>query len=166
MKKKFIYLMLLICIFSSTLAYGFVSMEPDPTPPSGMDDMTSTILGVIQWSGLAIATGMIIYIGIKYVMSAANEKAELKQSLINYVIGALVIICATSIATWCVQIFSGETGDSNAGDSNQPRPSYSASPTSTYSSQGNGNNNQGNGGSEQDPPKYEPDDFWVPVTRD
>ena len=111
MKKKFIYLSMIFVFFIlPSLVFGFVSMEPTPSIDDRLGNMGETILGVIQWSGFAIATGMIIYIGIKYTMAAANEKAELKQSLINYIIGAIVIICAVTIATWCYQIFKGDVG--------------------------------------------------------
>ena len=44
------------------------------------------ILGNIQWIGYAIAIGMLIYIGIKYTMASASEKADLKGYMIKFVI--------------------------------------------------------------------------------
>ena len=72
--------------------------------------MVSEILGTISWAGYAIALGMILYIGIKYMMSAANEKANLKQSVINYLIGAVVLFTATTIFTFCIEFFAEEAG--------------------------------------------------------
>lgn len=60
----------------------------------------SSIIGYIRWIGYAIAAGMIIYIGIKYVMSSADEKANLKGAMIKYLIGAVLIIGAVTIADW------------------------------------------------------------------
>ena len=58
------------------------------------------VLGAIQWIGYAFAIGMLIYIGIKYTMSAANEKADLKKGLINFIIGAVIIAGASTICGW------------------------------------------------------------------
>ena len=107
MKKMMIYLLIIVTMLilpNEVFAFGGIR-TPNPTPLAGTKSMVETILGVLQWAGFAIATGMIIYIGIKYTMSAANEKAELKQSVINYVIGAIVIGGAATIANWCYLAF-------------------------------------------------------------
>ena len=72
------------------------------TAPGEMGGAVVKILGAIQWVGYAFAVGMLIYIGIKYVMAAANEKADLKKGAINYVIGAIVIAGAAKICDWIV----------------------------------------------------------------
>jgi TRAP-type C4-dicarboxylate transport system permease small subunit len=69
----------------------------DPTIDPTMSDKVAQILGAIRWFGYAIALGMLLYIGIKYMMSAANEKADLKKGSINYVIGAVVVVAASTI---------------------------------------------------------------------
>ena len=53
---------------------------------------------------------MLIYIGIKYTMSAANEKADLKKGLINFVIGAVIIAGAATICGWLAS-FGSELGN-------------------------------------------------------
>ena len=53
---------------------------------------------------------MLIYIGIKYTMSAANEKADLKRGLINFVIGAVIIAGAATICGWLAE-FGKELGN-------------------------------------------------------
>ena len=69
---------------------------------AGADTSIKDVLGVIQWVGYAFAIGMLIYIGIKYMMSAANEKADLKKGLINYVIGAILIAATVTISGWII----------------------------------------------------------------
>lgn len=112
MKKKqlFLIIMMIILIIPNTI-FAFASElipEPKPWVPEDIATMASTILGVIQWAGYAIAVGMLLYIGIKYMMSAANEKANLKQVLINYFIGALIVAGVTTIFTGIVEFFTGE----------------------------------------------------------
>ena len=74
--------------------------EVTPNQPTGAGETVGTIVGMMQWVGYAIAVGMLVYIGIKYVMASADEKADLKQALIKYVIGAIIIVFATTIASW------------------------------------------------------------------
>ena len=64
------------------------------------DTVAGNILGAMQWVGYAIAVGMLIYIGIKYVMSAADERANLKGALVKYVIGAILIVAAVTVVGW------------------------------------------------------------------
>lgn len=57
------------------------------------------LLDAIAWFGYAIALGALIFLGIKYVMSGAQERASLKGKFIMYVIGiALIVLCATIAA--------------------------------------------------------------------
>ena len=67
---------------------------------SGATTFVEGLLGTIQFVGYAIAIGMLIYAGIRYVMAPANEKADLKSAMIKYVIGAILIAGASSIAGW------------------------------------------------------------------
>lgn len=96
---------MLATMMSAVFANNFPSINPDGTP-SGMKSAVSLVLGVIQWVGYAFAVGMLIYIGIKYAMSAANEKADLKKGLINFVIGAILIAAAATICGWVAQVGS------------------------------------------------------------
>lgn len=107
MKKMMIYLMIIVTILilpSAVLAFGGIG-DPNPTPLPGTETMVKTILDAIMWFGYAIALGMLIYIGVKYTMSAANEKAELKQTAINFIIGAIIIAGAVTICNWLIEFF-------------------------------------------------------------
>ena len=114
--KKFVSIlmtvtMLCMAMCSITLAApatgaGKVDSSFKPSADMG-DDATkfaNKILGFVQWAGYAIAVGMLIYVGIKYVMASANEKADLKNSLIKYVIGAVLIAGAATISQWIFNI--------------------------------------------------------------
>lgn len=116
MKKMIIYIMIIAMLIIPNIVFAFDpaigNPNDNPSVPDGIDDLALTILGVIQWCGYAIALGMLIYIGIKYTMASANEKADLKGASINYVIGAIVIAGAATICGWCIQIFDGSGGGS------------------------------------------------------
>ena len=108
MKKMMIYLMIIVTVMilpSPVFAFASAIHKPSATPLNGTESMVSTILGIIQWIGYAIAIGMLIYIGVKYTMSAANEKADLKSASINFVIGAIIIAGASAICGWIATTF-------------------------------------------------------------
>ena len=102
-------LAMLATMFSTVFALpgDLTSVDPKLEQGSGA---VSKILGAIQWIGYAFAIGMLIYIGIKYTMSAANEKADLKKGLINFVIGAVIIAGAATICGWLAS-FGSELGN-------------------------------------------------------
>lgn len=59
--------------------------------------LANTILGALTWLGVAIAIGMLIYLGIKYVTSSPDGKADLKGKLGVYILGLVLILGATGI---------------------------------------------------------------------
>jgi succinate dehydrogenase/fumarate reductase cytochrome b subunit len=119
--KKIFAIFLILSVIFSNVIYALDSAISDPngnpSVDSGISQMVNVILGAIQWIGYAIAIGMLIYVGIKYLMSSANEKATLKQDSINLLIGAIVIFAAVTICTWCVKFFKSAGGGGAAGGS-------------------------------------------------
>lgn len=131
MKKYIAILTTVALLLVPSLVFAFVSMEPSATPPDGTTKMVQTMLGAIQWIGYAIAIGMLIYIGIKYVTSAANEKAELKSASVNYIIGAIIIAGAVTICNWAVMFFQSANSDGNA-QGGAPTSSTGGTATGNY----------------------------------
>lgn len=101
--KKFISVLLTIAMMLSMVATVFAGDISIITPDAGaitgtkIETLTKNILGLVQWIAMAFAVGMLLYIAIKYMMSSANEKADLKKGLINYVIGAGLMFGVTAI---------------------------------------------------------------------
>lgn len=108
--KKFMRVYLtLVSLLSmiSSCAYAASSVEQ-------LRSKLPVIINGIAWIGYAVAFGMLIYIGIKYMLSSANEKATLKEGSINYVIGGVLIACASLIADIIASVANRGTA-SNAG---------------------------------------------------
>lgn len=77
------------------------------------------IINGIAWIGYGVSFGMLIYIGIKYMLSAANEKATLKQGAINYVIGGVLIACASFVANIVATVASQGSASDAGGFASQ-----------------------------------------------
>ena len=87
---------LMIC--SGTTVFALPSgLNVNANSATEFNGIGSTVLGYIQWFGYAMAVGMLLYIGIKYMMSSANDKADLKKGSVNYVIGAVIVAAAATI---------------------------------------------------------------------
>ncbi len=68
---------------------------------NGTNDILSiggNIAGIIQTVGTVVAVIILIVLGIKYMMGSAEEKAEYKKTMMPYVIGAVLIFAASTIA--------------------------------------------------------------------
>lgn len=56
------------------------------------------LVGILQTAGVVVAVVILLVLGIKYMMGSAEEKAEYKKSMLPYLIGALVLFGASTIA--------------------------------------------------------------------
>ena len=67
-------------------------------------NISNSILSILSWFAYAIALGSLIFFGIKYMMSGANEKANLKGMIPKYLIGIALIILCFAIASGVAEI--------------------------------------------------------------
>lgn len=102
-KRVLIVLIVLICISTISLAdkytpSKFGSAVGNASVDTGeIKDIGGEIVGIIQVVGTAVSVGTIIFIGIKYVLGSAEEKASYKKSLLPYLVGAVLIFGATNL---------------------------------------------------------------------
>lgn len=60
-------------------------------------DIIKQVLTAIRVFAAGLAIIMITVMGIKYMMAAPTEKAEVKTKLINFIIGIALVVAATTI---------------------------------------------------------------------
>ena len=72
-----------------------------PKQPDGIKAVT--LIGTVKWIGYIVGIGMFIWVGIKYLLSGAGEKAKAKETLIPLLIGAILVTSGTAIT---VAVFS------------------------------------------------------------
>lgn len=64
------------------------------------------IVGALQIVGIFVAVAMTMVVGIKYMISSTEKRAEYKKTAICYLVGALLIFGTTGIIKWLWEIFN------------------------------------------------------------
>ena len=138
---------MLICASIHSMVYATDSIlgeysEVTPDLGEGREDIepaVSEVLGYVQFIGYAIALGMILYIGIKYMMSVAQERANLKKGAFAYIFGAILLAGATTILPIIIGVGTGKNSNNTPNTSGVPSIGYRAEfeatglPESNYS---------------------------------
>lgn len=69
--------------------------NPDINTPT--KKIMGTAINVIRIVGTAIAILALTYIGMRYMMASAEQKAEFKKSAYIYIVGAIMVFAASNI---------------------------------------------------------------------
>lgn len=65
------------------------------------------IVSAVRITGTGIALIMITVIGIKYMVAAPGDRADIKKSSIQYVVGAIIVFGSSQILALMVKVFPG-----------------------------------------------------------
>lgn len=79
-----------------------------------VETMGNSILGIIQAIGTYISVGILMTIGIRYMMGSVEERASYKKSMIPYLIGAILLFAAVNITSTIYKL-SVNTGSGMSG---------------------------------------------------
>lgn len=105
MKKNIISIVLLtIAIVLSVSSIAFAAQAggitiPKPSTTTELNGIGGTIIGLVQAVGTIVAVVMIIVVGIKYLTSSPEGKAQYKGTMVAYVVGAILIFAAVNIVS-------------------------------------------------------------------
>lgn len=86
---------------------GNVEIKPDQTNTENITGVGNKLMGVLQVVGILTAVIILMVLGIKYMMGSAEEKAEYKKTMMPYIIGAILIFAATTIANAVYNFVTG-----------------------------------------------------------
>ena len=104
---------LILTIFIITIMFSFfniisnaagVSINVNDYKPSNLIEDTETIsfankiIGLFQAVGNIVSVLALVLIGIKYMMGSIEEKAEYKETMIYYIIGAILVFAISNIS--------------------------------------------------------------------
>lgn len=81
--------------------YAVSLNDIDPKEPTGNEitGVGEKVIGIVTMLGSILAVLVLVVLGIKYMMGSTDEKAEYKKSMLPYVIGAVLVFAASSIAS-------------------------------------------------------------------
>ena len=100
-------LLVMVAILSTTMVFA----EGESGAYNILANVLNALLSALAWFGYAIAIGALVFMGIKYVMSGAQEKANLKGSLSKYLIGIALIVFCSTIASAVANIANTDGGN-------------------------------------------------------
>lgn len=125
-KKTMIpYLIGCMLIFgASTIAPQIIETFENLSEP---EEIGNLVLGLIQNIGTFIAVGILMILGIKYMIGSTEEKASYKKSMLPYLIGAILLFGAVNITAYVVETFAldeGYTGNMNASSGKEAGEEY------------------------------------------
>ncbi len=117
-KKKVIFTIIEIIIFVaciSNIAFAggldpvsIISGGPDGKTGVGkLNELGNAILGIVQYIGLGVAVIATLVLGMRYMYSSPDEKAEIKKKLIPFIIGGFMVFGAIQLVK-IVEIFVSE----------------------------------------------------------
>lgn len=107
--RKIIIVLFLIVMFFSVNVFATISvseitkeMDPskvsvDPTSSSRLLGIVSQLFTVIQFVGTGISIIMVMWLGITYMLTSVEQKAEIKKRMVPIVIGSVLIVAAVNI---------------------------------------------------------------------
>lgn len=105
--KKILIIYLVVLIFFMIIPLtcyaedlGLGDLEQYRATAADSTELTSRaehILGIIQVVGTVISVVMLVIIGIKYMLGSIEERAEYKENLKPYLIGAFLIFTGTTV---------------------------------------------------------------------
>ncbi len=113
-EKILTIILIALTILMATLPVCFAAdyMNPSSVTAKETSAATSTqnflwsILGIVQVVAISLAVIMLIVLGVKYVSAAPAEKADIKQSAMIYVVGAILMFGASGIIQ-IIKTFAG-----------------------------------------------------------
>lgn len=96
---KGIYIIILVMFLISTITsvvHADMQQIYDPTT-NPFNKTVSIVISIIQAVGVSVAVIMLTYIGIKYIMASPDGKADLKNQLVPYLIGCVLLFAGSGL---------------------------------------------------------------------
>ena len=105
----FIATILLVISLGTSTIFALTPSQVQPTDPGTNDIQTlgGKILGILQTVGIVLSVIILVILGLKYMMGSAEEKAEYKKTMIPYLVGAVLIFLAPTIANTVYTLIKG-----------------------------------------------------------
>ena len=102
---KIISTVLIVFMVIATVMPVFAAQDPSKyngTSNAKVDKIENfgqTVIKIVTTVGSIASVVVLVVLGIKYMMGSAEEKAEYKKTLLPYIIGAVFVFTASTIAS-------------------------------------------------------------------
>ena len=92
-------IVLVVILITNSAAYAKINtgIINSITADSQFNDLGNGVLGMIQTIGIFAAVAGLMIIGIKYMLSSAEEKSQQKEVLIYYLIGSIMVLSIVGV---------------------------------------------------------------------
>ncbi len=111
MKKSIKIILILFIIMLLLSSVVFAENPPNIynnlTPDTGASTLASKIISVIMSVAVVVAVISTIVLGIRYMYSAPSDKAEIKQKMLPYIIGSILVFASTGLVNLAYIIAKG-----------------------------------------------------------
>lgn len=117
MKKtlKILTVLLLVAILTlmATNTVFAAELKPDQITAdfsgdaSGLQNKAGKIMGMLRNIAVIASVIIIMILGVKYMLGSVEEKAEYKKSFMPLIIGIILVVSATSIASFIFNMANG-----------------------------------------------------------
>lgn len=88
-------------VFAAPAANSIIGSMQNTTGTVNTNTLTTLggkILNILQVIGIIVGTIILVVLGLKYMTGSLEEKAEYKKTMIPYLVGAVIIFAAPSLA--------------------------------------------------------------------
>ena len=95
----FIIILAVFCIMNNAYAINTAKYEgiTQIGEIGAFGDLGGKIIYILQFVGYTVAVIMLAIMGIKYIMSSPNEKADIKSRLTPYLIGTFILFAGATV---------------------------------------------------------------------
>jgi len=103
-----IVMLTIVMLFGTVYTAGFITEDHTISNPtegsSGIKISADRIWGSVKLILQITAVSLVVYTGIRYMFASADQKADIKKSLISLVIGIVIVFGTTTIIDFVTSI--------------------------------------------------------------
>ena len=77
------------------------------TSGPGVISAINSVIGLFQFAGTGIAVFVVTVLGIKYMLAAPSEKADVKKNIMPIIIGCILLFGAVNIVSVILTVSDG-----------------------------------------------------------